>query len=208
MICELLGRGSECNCFLVAGDRLAVIDSGNPKAVLDKVEGLDIPTSYLINTHYHFDHVLGLPVLKEKLGGKVTLHEADAALLEKCDDRFVMSYLFQEKCPKIKVDLRLKGGEVLDLGGIKLAVIHTPGHSPGGICLYEPASKTLFSGDTVFADGVGRTDFPGGDSELLKGSVEKLLALYDSRGINRILPGHGPEAKGEVLRNIYKEYFS
>jgi hydroxyacylglutathione hydrolase len=207
MICELWGRGSECNCFLVAGDRLAVIDSGNPDAVLDKVGGLDIPTDYLINTHYHFDHVLGVPVLKERLGGKVALHDEDAKLLEGCDDHYVLSYLFQEDCPKIEVDLRLHGGEVLDLGGVVLEVIHTPGHSPGGICLYEPDSRTLFSGDTVFADGVGRTDFPGGDAEALRKSVEKLIALHEAKGIERILPGHGPAASGKALRNIYNEYF-
>ena len=207
MIYELWGRGSECNCFVVAGDKLAVIDSGNPEAVLNVVGGLDIPTDYLINTHYHFDHVLGVPVLKQRLGGRVALHDEDAKLLEGRDDHYVLSYLFQEDCPKIEVDLRLHGGEVLDLGGVVLEVIHTPGHSPGGICLYEPASRTLFSGDTVFADGVGRTDFPGGDDEALKKSVEKLLALHESREIDRILPGHGPAAKGGVLRNIYKEYF-
>jgi hydroxyacylglutathione hydrolase len=207
MICELWGRGSECNCFVVGCKRLAVIDSGNPDAVLDTVRGLNIPTGYLINTHYHFDHVLGLPALKQNLGGLVALHEADATLLEKCDDKFVLSGLFGEKCPKIKVDLRLRGGEVLDLGGVVLEVIHTPGHSPGGLCLYEPASKTLFSGDTVFSDGVGRTDFPGGDERLLKKSVEKLLDLFKKRGIDRILPGHGSEANGGVLLNIYNEYF-
>ena len=209
MIRCLWGRGSECNCFLVWGDRLAVVDAGSPGAVLDVVGGLSIPTGYLLITHNHFDHVCGLPVLKNKLGGKLAVHELDADALEAGDSKRVLSNLFWSDCPKAKVDVRLRDGDVLDLGGgVKLEVIHTPGHTPGGVCFYEPKEKVLFSGDTVFADGVGRTDFLGGDFEKLEESVEKLLKLVDERGVETIYPGHGPKASGGVIRNIYEEYFS
>ena len=207
MIYPLFSDGSECNCFLVVGAKAAVVDAGSPQSVLRKISELGIGINYLLTTHYHFDHVLGLAELRAKTGAKVVAHEADASFLEAGDNSRILSGLFGVGFNKVPVDWKLKGGESIDLGGLLLEVIHTPGHTPGGVCFYEPVSKTLFSGDTVFADGVGRTDFPGGSLGDLKSSVQKLLKLHSERGVDIFYPGHGPPGKGSDLRGIYDEYF-
>ena len=208
MIYSVMGSGFECNCFIVSGVKGAVIDAGNPESVLEKVRELGIGINYLLTTHYHFDHVLGLAVLRAKTGGRVVVHEADASALESGDGGRVLSHFFGDGFAKLPVDWKLAGGELIDLGGLVLEVVHTPGHTPGGICFYEPVSRSLFSGDTVFADGVGRTDFPGGSFSVLKKSVEKLLELHRGRGVEIIYPGHGPLGRGEDLEGIYEECFS
>jgi len=208
MIYPLLGSGYESNCFIVAGEKAAVIDAGNPSGIIEKMGGLNIPTAYLINTHCHYDHVLGLGLLKQRLGGLVAIHELDADALAFGINERILHKDFGAKSPQISVDVRLRDGEVIDLGGMCLDVIHTPGHTPGCICLYEPETKSLFSGDTVFEGSVGRTDFPGGSWDDLKRSIECLLQLHKESGIKTIYPGHGPLTKGEDLRNIYEEYFS
>ena len=207
MIYPVLSSGFECNCYLVVGKKTALVDAGNPKGVLEKARKLSIGINYLLTTHCHFDHVSGLVEVKEKSGCLVAVHEKDASSLESGDAKYILSDLFFSASPKVCVEIKLKGGEVIDLGGVKLEVIHTPGHTPGGICLYEPGSKSLFSGDTVFADSVGRTDFPGGSMDDLKKSLEKLLSLHEERGIETIYPGHGPLGCGEELEGIYREYF-
>ncbi len=207
MIVPVLGLGDVCNCYIVYGKKCVVIDAGNPRLVFEKLRELDIGIDYLLTTHYHHDHVSGLPFLKDNLGGVVAVHEADASALEEGDTSQVLSYLFDQKCPKVAVDWKLKEGDLVDLGGLVLEVIHTPGHTPGGICLYEPASKSLFSGDTVFADGVGRTDFAGGSFPDLKKSVEKLIRLHRERGVGTVYPGHGPLFGGDDLEGIYEASF-
>lgn len=207
MIIPLIGSGFESNCFIVAGEKAAVIDAGDPHRILEKMGGLNIQTAYLINTHCHYDHVLGLGVLKQRLGGLVALHEADADALDAGERDLILADAFGARPPMVKVDVRLRDGSVIDLGGLCLDVIHTPGHTPGSICLYEPETKSLFSGDTVFADGVGRTDFPKGSFEDLKKSVETLIELHNESGIGTVYPGHGPTTTGDRIRNIYEEYF-
>jgi len=85
-------------------------------------------------------------------------------------------------------------------------VIHTPGHTKDSICLYEKNTKSLFSGDTIFVDGVGRTDFPTGNFSLLKKSVEKLVELEKIHGIKKLYPGHGQIGTGRDIIKIYEEY--
>jgi len=207
MIYSLMGLGFECNCYFVVGKKAALIDAGDPKAAMDKSLELNMGINYLLTTHYHFDHVLGLLELKAKTGGLIAAHEADAVFLENGDKTRIMPHLFGSPFSKVHVDMRLAEGHIIDLGGLSLEVIHTPGHTPGSICFYEANSKSLFSGDTVFADGVGRTDFPGGSMGDLEKSVEKLLLLHEKRGIETIYPGHGPPACGNDLEAIYEEYF-
>jgi glyoxylase-like metal-dependent hydrolase (beta-lactamase superfamily II) len=207
MIVPVMSSGQECNCFIVAGKKCAIIDAGNPRLVLDKVRGLSIGIDYLLTTHYHHDHVSGLGFLRDALGGVVAVHEADASALEEGDTSQVLSYLFDQTCPRVSVDWRLKDGDVVDLGGLVLEVIHTPGHTAGCVCFYEPSSKSLFSGDTVFDGCVGRTDFAGGSDGELKESVEKLVKLYKERGVEAVYPGHGPIFSGKELEGIYRENF-
>jgi len=145
--------------------------------------------------------------LLKALGGCYMIHEDDAEAVEKGLDEFVLAGLFGEGPVKIKVSKRLKKGDVVNLEGSNLEVIHTPGHTPGSICLYEPKSKSLLTGDTVFADGVGRTDFPGGSIEELRKSIERLIKLKETRGVKKIYPGHGPTADGDSIKKVYDMFF-
>jgi glyoxylase-like metal-dependent hydrolase (beta-lactamase superfamily II) len=138
-------------------------------------------------THGHFDHVGDAAELSEALGAPVWIHSADAPFL-----RDPMAHF-----PGLPYDIRgmeagklLADEDVLTVGGLRLTVIHTPGHTRGGICLWMPEQRLLFSGDTLFHGSIGRTDFPGGDYDTLMQSItDRLLALP---GDTRVFPGHGP----------------
>jgi hydroxyacylglutathione hydrolase len=208
MIYSLFSVSDESNCFIVSGKKTAVIDAGiNPAALLRKVEELGLGVDYLINTHCHYDHVGGDYLFINRTGAKLCVHEEGACALESGDAERILSGLFSSRMPKLRVDVRLADGQLLDLDGVVLEVLHTPGHTREGICLYEPNSKSLFSGDTVFSDGVGRTDFAGGSMNELKKSLEKLLRLHEERGVEVIYPGHGPEGEGDDIIRAYEEYF-
>ena len=185
---------------------MALIDSGAPSTILEKINELHIGINYLISTHCHYDHTAGLLDVRKNTGGLVAAHEIDADAMEKGDETKILSKMFRVKCPRLHVDILLKDGDSINLGGLVLEVIHTPGHSMGSICLYEPESKSLFSGDTVFADGVGRTDLAGGSLSDLRKSLEKLIRLHHESGIKIVYPGHGPLGRGEDIERIYGTY--
>lgn len=193
MIKAFLSQDSSSNAYLLAGTRLAVIDPGfQADALLPEIARLQYNHYALINTHCHMDHVAQDARIID-LGFELMVHADDAGFLEKPDLEMVLSKWFGRAFNPLKVSRRLKEGGVIDLDGLVLEVLHTPGHTPGGICLYEPESKSLFTGDTVFSMGVGRTDLPGGDSDLLSKSLTKLLRFSESRGVEKIYPGHGPD---------------
>jgi hydroxyacylglutathione hydrolase len=156
-----------------------------------KTEMKDV--KHVINTHGHFDHVGGNGYF---LNAKVAIHEADAGILEKGDNELSNAGFFDGKLQPKKPDRTLKEGDKFSSDKLDLEVIHTPGHSPGSICLYDKKRRILFTGDTVFSDGVGRTDIAGGDPEELEKSLQRLLKL----DVEKILPGHGEP----VLKNANK----
>ena len=160
------------NSYLLLTKKPVIIDpSENAKIVLNNLKKHIKPQDleYIILTHFHEDHTLAAPLIKKETDAKVLIHESDAKFLS------------------FKPDRTLKGGEILNLGNYKLKVIHTPGHTPGSICLYEEKSKILFSGDTIFSNGgVGRTDLLGGNSQQLLESVEHLCKL----NVKILYPGH------------------
>ena len=177
------------NAYLIDGTVL--IDAGIDPAVL---KGHD--PKMIILTHCHFDHTCAAPAIAKMTGAKIAIHEADAVLLG--DDRATAAVMFGERAPKITPDLLLRGGETLEFDGFVLEVIHTPGHTRGGICLYEPETRSLFSGDTVFPDGgIGRYDL-GGDIAALADSIE-LLASLD---VAVMYPGHLEVTDADVPAQI------
>ncbi len=147
----------------------------------------------IINTHGHFDHIGGNGYF---INAKVVIHKDDAKILEDGDMELSNAEFFNGKLHPRKPDKVLKEGDRLTIDKLDLEVIHTPGHSPGSMCLYDKKKKILFSGDTVFSDGVGRTDIPGGNPEQLEKSLQRLLGL----DVEKILPGHGKP----VLQNAKK----
>lgn len=163
-----------------------LIDAGVlPMAVEPYAAGIDT----IVLTHAHYDHIAHIREIARLCGdAAVCIHEADAPGL--VDDTRSLAMHFGGRSPGIVADTVLTDGERVG----SLRVIHTPGHTPGGICLYDPEAKLLFSGDTVFTGGsFGRHDFPGGDRTALAASIERLAAL----AVEGLYPGHGePVARG------------
>ncbi len=175
------------NAYLVDG--IILVDAGvDGRAVISELEK-HIQPGYLetiILTHCHFDHSGGAKAVAEATGAGIAIHEDDAALLN--DSYASVAELFGEEAPEISPDILLKGGEIFD----GLLVVHTPGHTPGSICLYSDDSKILFSGDTIFpGGGFGRTDLYGGSASRLIDSIKK-LSLLD---VSVMYPGHGDIVK-------------
>ncbi len=178
----------DANTYLVNGKIL--IDTGmSPHNLHAEIEKHVDPKNIelIILTHCHYDHSGGAADIAQKSGAKVALHKDDVELLK--DNMGSVASLFGHPAPAVMPSITYKGGEQIQISNTeKLEVIHTPGHTPGGICLYEPISKSLFSGDTVFPQGsIGRTDFMGGSSGELTKSIEKLTQL----DVKILYPGHG-----------------
>ena len=182
------------NTYVVWDDTLeaAIIDAGNSNAAEDRTLDGFIAEKGLrpvvaVNTHGHFDHTLGVPHVKRTYGVPFAAHGSDAFLLENAGPSGRIFGVKVQELPAIDIDLA--GRSEISFGGTTLEIIHTPGHTPGHVCLFEPESRVLFTGDTLFADSIGRTDLPGGDySWIMKSILEKLLPLG---GDVRVYPGHG-----------------
>jgi glyoxylase-like metal-dependent hydrolase (beta-lactamase superfamily II) len=138
-------------------------------------------------THGHFDHVLGVSELAAKYQIPVFMHPADKATL--ANNEYFCKW-FGAPLPAAFETTDVCEGSVIEVGSLRFEVIETPGHTPGGVSFYERSEKVLFSGDTLFAGAIGRTDHPGGDYEMLMKSIlEKLVTL---KGEVSVIPGHGP----------------
>jgi len=151
-----------------------------------------------IATHPHPDHCEGLAAFAE-IEAKTTMHVEAESFLKEFSRHW--EQLTGKVVPEVSVDFFLRQGE-LRLGEEVFQVIETPGHAPGSICLYWEGPKVLFSGDVIFAQGMGRTDFPGGDPLLLGSSIQQLMDL----DVELLLPGHGPgiSGRGAVKENFYR----
>ena len=169
----------QTNCYIVWGDDsddCVVIDPGyNPETVLFTAGQLGKAIAAICLTHGHFDHVGAVRGIVEKAGCPVYLHEKELSQPEE----MTAGPLFYT--------CTYGEGDVVALAGLSFRVLHTPGHTPGSVCLL--AENTLFSGDTLFQDSIGRTDFPGGSMAQMQASLNRLKALDTDL---RVLPGHGP----------------
>lgn len=185
----------ETNCFVVrdAADPTPscwIVDCGDrPEALLDHVERAGLRPSLCILTHCHCDHVAGLARMRLRLGPvNVLCHRAEKDFNE--DPNLNLSAFIPPSISAPPPDALLSGGEMLELGSLYVRVLHTPGHSPGGITLWCPEAGEAIVGDTLFAGSIGRLDFPTSDPDAMRRTLfEVLLALPDE---TRIHPGHGP----------------
>lgn len=179
------------NCFILgceSTNQAVVIDPGDDAdRILMELGKAGLKVKYLINTHGHFDHVGANKRMKEVTKAKLAIHPDDEPMLNELSRSASSFGLSAENSPP--ADIYLNNADEVRFGEITLKVIHTPGHSKGGICLYTKGY--LFAGDTLFAGSIGRTDLPGGDYDTLISSIkEKLLAFDDD---TRVYTGHGPE---------------
>lgn len=155
--------------------------------IVDFLNEHRIRIKHIINTHGHVDHVLGNDFAEEQFGVHSYLHQDDLFLYERAKQQGLLYGINVGRLPAIENFLSEK--DVFRLGANSVKVIHTPGHSPGGVCLYDSAEKIIFCGDLVFSHSIGRTDLPGGDYDTLIGSIKnKLLDVFDDD--YRLFPGH------------------
>ncbi|MGH2825862.1 MAG: MBL fold metallo-hydrolase [Actinomycetota bacterium] len=180
-----------CNCYVVGDEatrRAIVIDPGGDADDLAAViaeQRLVVTT--IVATHAHFDHILAAERLRSLTGAPFLLHDADRPLLDWMQESGRL-FLGVELPPPPEVDAPVAEGDRVVAGDVELEIVHTPGHSPGSISLIAP--EAVFSGDTLFAGSIGRTDLPGGDTQALLNVVRsKLFALDESLCV---YPGHGP----------------
>lgn len=182
----------QANCFIIADEKTkdcAIIDpGGNARDILRVLEKNEFNCKYIINTHGHIDHTFDNKKIKEATKAPLLIHKLDKDMLCSPSKNFSSFIGFIFKSPP--ADKLLEDGDKIKLGKFEITVLHTPGHTPGGICL--KVENVVFTGDTLFAGSVGRTDLPGGSWEqLLKSIEDKLLVLPDDTIIHT---GHGPSS--------------
>ncbi len=183
------------NCYIVwrgGHEDAVVVDPGAFSPRIEEVLGENgLKCRTIINTHGHPDHIGGNGALRNATGAPVYVGALDAHMLAAPDDLFHVLARSGGKEFPLDADHTLEGGDVLKVGEMEFEVLATPGHTPGGISLLLAEDLTLFTGDTLFACGVGRTDFAGGDEQALWRSIFDVIFSLDER--IRIYPGHGPD---------------
>jgi len=183
----------QTNCYVLRADgarECVVIDTGlSPEPLVDFLERRGLKPAALIFTHGHADHIAGLNMLRERWGDiEVVIHAGDATML--INPVTNLSMLTGMPFSGQAADVVVEEEGPIEYAGLKLEVLHTPGHTPGGICLYCAEGRVLFSGDALFASSIGRTDFPGGDYDQLVESIRsRILTLPDD---TVVYAGHGP----------------
>ena len=184
----IVGSMAVC-CYIVACEetgKAAVVDpGGDEKKILAEIKNKGYVVDYIIATHGHPDHVCGNRTIQEATGAKIVMHRLDSLFFNKPEVLKYFSMLGLEASPPI--DREVEEGDVIIIGATSLKVLHTPGHTPGGMCLYN--APDLITGDTLFVGGLGRTDFPGGSHEELLTSIRTKLLVLPPETV--VWPGHG-----------------
>lgn len=166
-----------------SGEGLVIDPAAETERIISEANSNGITIKYIVNTHGHVDHISGNADMKDRTGAEIIIHGDDADMLVSTPSSVLRMFRAKASPP---ADITVQGGEIITVGKIGLEVIHTPGHSPGGMALYTPGY--VFTGDTLFVEALGRTDLPGGSWEIMyKSIMDKLLALPDD---TIVLPGH------------------
>ena len=178
----------QTNCYIYSADQktCTIIDpGGDVERIAMHLEAFGVVPRFVVLTHGHFDHIAANAAVKAQFDVPLGLHPADRELLLHGGGAtlFGLNYV-----PSPPPDLDLIGGLTLVVGLLRLQVLHTPGHTPGSVCLYIPEESALLTGDTLFAGGVGRTDLPGGNARQLTESLRRLLTLPPE---TTVYSGHG-----------------
>ncbi len=165
------------------GEALVIDPAANIDGIIAQADQNKVKIQYIVNTHGHVDHIAGNLDMKNKTGAKIIIHESDAEMLTSTP-AMILKMFGAKQSPT--ADRTVGDGDIISVGGISLKVLHTPGHSPGSMSLYTEGY--VFTGDTLFVGGVGRTDLPGGSSQVIARSIQqKLCTLPDD---TKVMPGH------------------
>lgn len=180
------------NCYLVYSENnkeAIVIDpGGDVDDIIAQIESLNLNIKYILLTHGHGDHIAGIHGLKQYVNVPVAVHKDDEYLLKSGKDN--LSSMMAMGTIELSPDILLNEGDKISFGDLKAEIIHTPGHTPGGISI--KIEDSLFTGDTLFAGSIGRTDFPGSSFESIISSIKDKLLIYPEDTI--VYPGHGPSS--------------
>lgn len=195
----------QTNCYIVINDETKecfIIDPGaSGKQLAEKLTQENLKPVAVLLTHGHFDHAGAAKTLKNEFGIKIYAHEAEADTLK--DPQKNVSWMVGAK-ESYDADEFLKDNQMIDLAGFEIKVLHTPGHTEGGCCYYIAEESVVFTGDTLFAQSVGRTDFPGGSmSQIVRSIQEKLTTLNEAGNLENdiiVYPGHNDPTTIETER--------
>ena len=203
-VVRLLAGPYEENAYLAwpehGSEALLVDPGGNADMLMNEIEKRGLTLTHILLTHGHFDHILAVPELRKRTDAKIWIHEMDESMLfDPYPLKLPFDYRHQFKGIRLNDDDKVSGRE-LNLFGMRIEMIETPGHTPGGVCYYLPDEGIMFTGDTLFADGYGRTDFATGRAADMRAS---LAMLFEMPNDIMIFPGHEESAKmGEAKRRI------
>ncbi|MCT4595536.1 MAG: MBL fold metallo-hydrolase [Anaeromicrobium sp.] len=179
-----------------------IIDPGdNGKVISNFIDQKEISLESIVLTHCHYDHIGAVQYLKDKYKSKVYIHELDEEGLTSSE---INRSKYHNKKIQFKGHIRLKEKDIINIGPIKMEVIHTPGHTPGSICLYIKKEKVIFTGDTIFDTDIGRMDLPGGSVKDMAYSLDKLDKKLNDEVT--IYPGHDVSATMEYVRKHNREF--